>query len=93
MSDNDKIVHLKLVNKESGAEDKTTEESIMAEHEAMVEALMEDGPFEYMLGVARRRDGKFMTFGTSMDIRDYIFAVEFMKLTSATLLEAAFEDG
>ena len=88
----DKIVHLKLVNNVSADEKTDNEAELMAEHKAMIDALMEDGPFEFMLGVARRRDGKFMTFGTSMDIRDYVFCVEFLKLTAQGLLEAAFVD-
>jgi hypothetical protein len=91
MSNDDKIVHLKVVSKND--EPPKDDEALMAEHEALVEALMEDGPFEYMLGVARRKDGKFMTFGTTMDIRDYIFCVEFMKVTAVGLMESAFEDG
>lgn len=91
MSDNEKVVHLNLVKDGPKKDDENVEE-LMREHEAMIESLMEDGPFEYMMGVARRRDGKFMTFGTSMDIRDYVFCVEFLKVTSSSLLLAAFDD-
>lgn len=93
MSDNEKIIHLKLVSNDKGDASDDDEAALMLEHKAMVDSLMEDGPFEYMIGVARRRDGKFMTFGTAMDIRDYVFAVEFLKVMSTGLMQSAFDDG
>lgn len=86
MSD-DKIVHLKVV----GPPPPRTDEDIKNETDALLETIKADGPFEFMLGVARRKDGTFMTFSTTVDIRDFVFSVEVMKMQQFAILADALD--
>lgn len=86
----EKVIHLKVVKSEPP--ETTADEDLRLAHEHLVKELMEDGPFEWIMGVARRRDGSVINFGTSMEIRDFVFAVSVIEMLKNETMTTAFLD-
>ena len=86
----EKVIHLKVVKSDPPQDD--ADEDLRLAHEHLVKELMEDGPFEWIMGVARRRDGSVVNFGTSMEIRDFIFAVSVIEMLKHETMSSAFLD-
>lgn len=73
MSD-DKIVKLRVVSDTSPTREEV-EAQFQEAHEELVRQMMDDGPYEWVLGVARRMDGSLINFGSNMELRDFALAV------------------
>lgn len=92
MSTDNNVFQFKVVKNETPETDAEKEQQLREEHEHLVKQLMDDGPFQFIMGIARRRDGSFMTFGSSMDLRDYVFSCEFLRMQAQVMMLAAYDD-
>lgn len=72
----DTVVQLKVVPKE---EPKTDQESHDKIKEDLINGLDSVGPVNWIIGIARNSEGNLVNFGSTVDLKEYVFAISVLQ--------------